>query len=300
MRNQDFNFDSGTLRAQLWQDNQGTVIPALLAAKAAWYERAQAGFWAAWTRRVFDLGGVLGDDLDEFGCAVWARILGITLTFTGTQDFANWGFGAEHENFTRGNFGSGEPVVIKPSLAEQRFLLRLRYFSLTSDGNVLAVNAALARIARPFGKAYMTPNPGGKEMTVQYSFAFQLSQAAQYALASQPILPTPGGMAQLIRYIDPFVIVSDNIAPSMTLGAGGVSAGPDNIAPSMQLGAITVVDTAYPDTIAPNIKIGAITTTNTLEVIAPSMTLGAITVVDTAYAETIRPSMTLGAITTTP
>ena len=188
------------LRALLWQDSSRKVIKSLLTSKQAWFDAYFKRFWDDFYTDIFNLGE---GTINEFGCAVWGLILDVNFTFSTLSSTSSWGFGAVHKNFTRGNFGTGSAIVIKPSLAEQRFILRVRYLTLTTNCNVFDANRRLATISAALGagyKVYMLPNPGGAAMTVRYVLNFNPSPVLLYVLKTYPVMPTPAGVAQQFYY----------------------------------------------------------------------------------------------------
>jgi hypothetical protein len=69
---QSFDFSVNLLQALIWRYNKVERLLALLQSKQDWFDTNQEGFWSDWFNNVFNL-----DTANEFGCNVWAIILGI-------------------------------------------------------------------------------------------------------------------------------------------------------------------------------------------------------------------------------
>jgi hypothetical protein len=189
---QQFDFSVDLLRAVLWQYQDATGLQSILASKAAWYETHQTNFWTNWRRDVFDL-----TTANEFGCAVWGVILGLSLSIgqPGAGDRPNWGFGENNLNFGNGTFGRNSAGVASLPVEMKRLLLRLRYFQLVSDGSVPHTNFALQTV---FGQGYVVDN---QDMTVTYVFQTALDTRLLRAMQTYDLLPRPAGVGYNIVYL---------------------------------------------------------------------------------------------------
>lgn len=189
---QEFDFSVDILRALLWRNNEAPNIKALLEFKQANFDADSRDFWADWTRDVFDLRTA-----NEFGLNVWSIILGINITIEPTVTpipNTNWGFGADRINFgTPINLSNFTPSAGETSLSleDARLVLRLRYYQLTTNGNVSDINLILEDVFGAQGAAYVTDN---LDMTIHYTFLFQLSSSVQRVLTNFDILPRPAGV----------------------------------------------------------------------------------------------------------
>lgn len=183
------------MRALLWQYNDAARLQGLLQSKQDWYNANQAAFWSDWVRDVFDLRTA-----NDFGLTVWAVLLNIPIFVTSTDAPGKpiWGFGVYRENFNNGNFASTGGSGL--STEQKRTVLRLRYFQLVTRGTVPEVNAFLAYLFEPLGKAWVVD---GYDMTARYVFNFPLSSALEMVLTEYDLLPRPAGVK-----ID-YVIIGD-------------------------------------------------------------------------------------------
>ena len=189
---QQFDFSVDLLRAILWQYDGASGLQSLLRSKAAWYDENQRDFWNAWERDVFDL-----TTANDFGCAVWGLILAVPLSIglPGTGSRPNWGFGPDNLPFELGTFGRLGSGVTGLSLAQKRFVLRLRYFQLISDGSVPHTNFVLQQV---FGQGYVVDN---NDMTVTYVFETELPIAVRTLIDQFDLLPRPAGVGINIIYL---------------------------------------------------------------------------------------------------
>jgi hypothetical protein len=151
---QEFDFSVELLASLIWRFNTAEKLTALIQAKQNWYDQNQETFWNDWFTNVFDL-----DTANEFGCSVWAIILGIPTTALSTVSITEvpFGFGNFNSNFGNSNFS---PVISNPgflSLAETQLFLKLRYYQLTSRGNVYQTNKILAALFGE-GNVYIVDN----------------------------------------------------------------------------------------------------------------------------------------------
>lgn len=187
MNIQAFDFSVNLLRALLWQYNDASRLESLLTQKQAWYDGAQQDFWDDWVRDVFDLRTA-----NAFGLSVWAIILDVPLnTGAGTDDPGKpiFGFAPDDMNFDNGNFAlwGNTPLTV----AQQRLLLRLRYFQLTTRGAVPEINAFMKTLFADLGSVYVTDN---LDMTARYVFGFSIPEALDVIFSSFDLLPRPAGV----------------------------------------------------------------------------------------------------------
>lgn len=185
---QQFDFSVDLLQSLLWQYERATRLQALLTAKSEWYAENQTAFWTNWYRDVFDLRTA-----NDFGLAVWARILGFPLVagVPGSGDRPVFGFDPTGENFENGTFGIDANGVLTLTTEQKRLVLFLRYFQLTSNGTPLQINEFLARTFGDLGRVYVQD---GLDMTCTYLFEFAPSEALVFILQNFDILPRPAGV----------------------------------------------------------------------------------------------------------
>ena len=186
-----FDFSVDILRALLWRNNSAVNIQALLAFKQANYDADSRDFWENWIRDVFDLRTA-----NEFGLNVWSIILGLNITIaptvapTPSVPGSNWGYGADRQNYFDANYGPSAGDVSLP-IEDARVMLRLRYYQLTTNGNVSSINLILQDVFGHLGSSFVTDN---LDMTMHYTFLFQLSSSIQIALSNFDLLPRPSGV----------------------------------------------------------------------------------------------------------
>lgn len=135
---QQFDYSVDVLQSLIWQYNEATALQSLIEAKQTWSDTNWRDFWDNWYRDVFDLRTA-----NDFGCTVWAKILGVQFTlpqdiptvvrmFDGAQTFDNAGFG-----------GGGQIAL---TTEQKRTILQLRYRQMTSNGSINDVYFAVAQI----------------------------------------------------------------------------------------------------------------------------------------------------------
>jgi hypothetical protein len=197
-----FDFSVNVMKALLWRYNNAKNLTALLQSKQTWYDENYTEFWNDWYTNVFNL-----ETANNFGCAVWAIILGLSLNISDTAPITEtpFGFSDYNSNFGNSNFSPNVSNPIFLSNDENRQLLQLRYYQLTTRGaGVLKTNQALKNV---FGditfasgvtapRIYLIDNLN-MTFTAHYDPAFNAGQLA--VLQQNDLLPRPSGV--LINYV---------------------------------------------------------------------------------------------------
>lgn len=185
----DFDSSVDLVRALLWQHDNATALRSLIESKQDWYNTNQATFWDNWYRDVFNV-----DTANDFGLAVWGRILnvGLGLQVDSTIGIPHFGFGIYHRNFENGSFAratSGEQAL---STDQKRLIIRLRYYQLISRGTVVEINEAMARIFGDLGQVFVRDPLDMSKIT--YVFKFEPSSRIRLILDRMNLLPRPSGI----------------------------------------------------------------------------------------------------------
>ena len=183
MKNQPIDFSVNLLQALLWRHNSAPNLQALLEAKQAWYDANFTGFWNDWVRDVFDLRTA-----NDFGCAVWAIILGIPISIVQdpAPDKVTFGFSPYRANFHGSNFGIGAQALLPLTLEQKRLVLRLRYFQLFARCTVPQTNRFLKYLFKDYGPAYVIDN---HDMSVTFVFGFVIPSALRLIFSFYDLLP---------------------------------------------------------------------------------------------------------------
>lgn len=184
---QEFDYSVNILRSLLWRNNEAVNIQALMQFKQDAFDELNVQFWTDWYDNVFNL-----KTANEFGLNVWSIILGVEITIDPEVEppNSNFGFGPFRKNFNNGNFSANAgDVVLTPD--DARLVLRLRYYQLILNGNVLDINKALQDVFGDLGLAYVQDN---LDMTMLYVFEFSLTAEVQFILDTTDILPRPTGV----------------------------------------------------------------------------------------------------------
>lgn len=166
---QSLDFSADILRSLLWQYNKAERLEKIQFSKQAWYDENQRDFWANWYRDVFDLRTA-----NEFGCQVWARILGMKLAISSdptNPDQPSFSFGALRGNFERGNFGQSGAGTVVLTLEQQRLVLRLRYFQLITRATTPEINRFMSMIFAGTGAVFVQDHLDMSRITYVFDFA---------------------------------------------------------------------------------------------------------------------------------
>lgn len=184
---QSLDYSADILRSLLWQYNKAERLEKLQFSKQAWYDENQRDFWENWYRDVFDLRTA-----NEFGCQVWARILGMKLAITSSPtnpDQPSWAFGSLNQNFENGNFGSLSSGTVGLTLEQKRLVLRLRYFQLITRCTVPEINRFMAMIFGDMGRVFVQDHLDMSRIT--YVFDFSPGSQLQFIFEEFDLLPRP-------------------------------------------------------------------------------------------------------------
>lgn len=194
---QQFDFSVNILRSLLWQDNQATKLAQLLSLKQEWLNTNETQFWNDWVTNVFDLRTA-----NQFGLAVWAIILGVSLSVIlppSDPDKPTFGFGSAFKNFNNGNFSTQAASSASLTIAQKRLLLQLRYLRLTTRCTVPEVNSRLAAIfAGQGGTIYLTDS---YDMTSRYTVSSSLASSLAFVLKNTDLLPRPAACAVVLTTV---------------------------------------------------------------------------------------------------
>lgn len=185
---QEFDYSIDILRSLLWRHNEAPNLQALLQYKQDWINENQQQFWEDWYTNVFDLRTA-----NEFGVVVWTIILGLPLTIKLPPANPNesFGFGEFRKNFENGNFNPAAGDGIGLNVENARKALRVRYYQLTTRGDVYTLNTMMNDVFGEDGGGYVVDN---LDMTMDFVFLFELDSSLKLVLEDQDILPAPSGV----------------------------------------------------------------------------------------------------------
>lgn len=186
---QIFDPSVNLMQAILWQYEDAEKLKAIVEAKQAWTNSNQTEFWRSWYRDVFNI-----DTANDFGLSVWARILDVPLQVENSaqEDKKPFGFGANNNNFVNGNFGVVAGSAQRLGTEQQRLVIRMRYFQLTSRCTVPEINSFLADVFKDMGRAFVF-DPLDMSF-VLYTFGFAPDSQLQFILNEYDLLPRPAGV----------------------------------------------------------------------------------------------------------
>lgn len=186
MRIQAFNFSINLMRSILWQYESAPNMIALAKNDQAFIDTQYSEFWTDWHKDVFDL-----NTANEFGLAVWARILNIQLEFESKRRVTDvWGFGTNNKNFENGGFGLANDSWNTWDLESARILLKLRWFQLTMRPTISNINYALTLV---FGENVVFAYES-YDMSITYVFRQEPNYRLKLLLQNTDMMPRPSGV----------------------------------------------------------------------------------------------------------
>lgn len=186
---QGFDSSVNLLQAILWQYEDAEKLLALARAKQDWINQNQRDFWDSWYRDVFCI-----DTANAFGLSVWGRILNIRMQVVSepTPEIKPFGFGPYAANFNNGNFGSTTDQNIGLTVEQQRTIIRMRYFQLTSRCTTPEINDFLKKIFGSKGNVYVIDSYDMSLVT--FIFTFAPDSQLQFILENYDLLPRPAAV----------------------------------------------------------------------------------------------------------
>lgn len=131
------------------------------------------------------------------GLDVWGRIVGVQRVLHIQSAGRYFGF---HEagsltvdGFDQSPFYSGAPLTNNFSLSDESFRTLIYAKALTNicDGSIPAINQVLLQLFPGRGNCFCTD---GGDMTMTYTFAFELTEVESAILVQTSVLPKPAGV----------------------------------------------------------------------------------------------------------
>jgi hypothetical protein len=198
MKIQSFDFHSDLLLAILWQFENAPNLNTLAHRKAAYFEQSNVTFWHNWHRDVFNI-----DTANDFGLAVWARILDVSLGIDvppSDKSKIGMGFGKKKRNFQHSNFRRNSDYTLQLTTGQKRLIIRMRYFNLTQSPTVTHINRFLERFFwRDESKVFVL-DP--LDMTfMYYVFNFKPDEQLRVLLENFDLMPRPSGVGVKYRVV---------------------------------------------------------------------------------------------------
>jgi hypothetical protein len=211
---EQFDYSVNLLQALLWQYDSAVNLISLMTQKQTWYDTNQQDFWTDWYTNVFNL-----ETCNQFGLTLWSIILDVPdyvpagntpLDSTRIFGFNNNSAYPTLENTYQNFVGLyTPPPALSPggnfypiggtrlSLAEQRLLLRIRYYQLTSNGNTTQINVFMNWLFEnspdfPAGNYIWAIDDFN--MTIGYVFSTDFPLELLTALTASDVLPRPAGV----------------------------------------------------------------------------------------------------------
>lgn len=140
------------------------------------------------------------DTAQGYGLDVWGRIVGVTRTLQVQGDQSYFDFeesGLSGNGFGQQPFYAGVPITSNFELSDDAFrtLIFAKALANISDGSIKSLNQLLINLFPARGNAYVTD---GLNMTMTYTFAFQLTSVELAIVSQSGVLPKPTGVALTI------------------------------------------------------------------------------------------------------
>lgn len=186
---QSFDSSVNLLQAILWQYEDAEKLLALARAKQEWVSANQEDFWDDWYRNVFCV-----DTANSFGLAVWGRILNVAMQVVSspTPNITPFGFDPYAQNFNNGSFGVTSDQNIGLTVEQQRTIIKMRYFQLTSRCTIPEINSFLKNIFGSQGVVYVIDSYDMSFIT--FLFTFTPNSQLQFILENYDLLPRPAAV----------------------------------------------------------------------------------------------------------
>lgn len=196
MKIQTLDFHSDLLRAILWQYENADKLKTLAARKADYFNRSTVAFWQHWHRDVFNI-----DTANDFGLAVWARILDVSLGIdVSPSDKTKIGFGFGKKRNFKGNFRRNADYTLMLTPSQKRLIIRMRYFNLTQSPTVVNINTFLERFFWRNESKVFVLDP--LDMTyMYYVFNFKPDEHLRVLLDNFDLMPRPSGVGVKYRVV---------------------------------------------------------------------------------------------------
>lgn len=137
------------------------------------------------------------DTAQGYGLDVWGRIVGVNRVLqvvTGSFFGMDGPSGASGEPYNVAPFYAGQSATSNYSLTDQSFrtLIFAKALANISDGSAHSINRILQNLFPARGNCYVTD---GGDMTITYTFLFNLSSVEQSIIGQSGVLPKPVGVS---------------------------------------------------------------------------------------------------------
>lgn len=170
------------------------------------------------------------DTAEGYGLDVWGRIVGVSrvLQLSAGQwlGFEEAGDGTVETPFNQAPFYNGAATTTNYALTDEAYLqlILAKAYANICNGSIPSINQILMTLFGSSGECWCTD---GQNMTMAYTFEFELSPV-QFAIVSQSgVLPRPSGVALNIIQLG---LYSDGGVVSLSPGIIGYPTSPDGLA----------------------------------------------------------------------
>jgi hypothetical protein len=137
---EQFDFTVDITKSLLWQYNDAEKLQTILTQQQSWLDQNVKNFWDGFITDIFDLRTV-----NDFGCHVWAVILGVHFSIQSDVPPVWFNFlNSNGTNFSHGGFYPSSGIIL--TTEQKRTILQLRYRQITSNATVDEMYRAVIQI----------------------------------------------------------------------------------------------------------------------------------------------------------
>lgn len=136
------------------------------------------------------------DTATGYGLDVWGRRV-VVSRYLQVETLVNFGFsgpdGSSGLPFGQAPFYNGQPITANYALADApyRVLIYAKALANITDGSIPSINQILLNLFPGRGRCYVTD---GQNMTMTYTFEFELTPVELAIVSQSGVLPRPAGV----------------------------------------------------------------------------------------------------------
>lgn len=211
-----------------------------------------------------------------YGLDVWGRIVGVTRVLQVSSGawlgFEEANDGTVETPFNQAPFYNGASTTANYALSDDAFrqLILAKAYANISNGSIPSINQILMALFGSAGECWCTD---GQNMTMTYTFEFELSPV-QYAIVSQSgVLPRPAGV--LVNIIQ-LGLYSDGGVVALSAGIIGYPTSPTGLSAGALWnngGVVSVAGTTTPNPSAPPVYFTGVTPSSLLFITGANLPL---------------------------
>jgi hypothetical protein len=194
------------------------------------------------------------DTAQGYGLEVWGRIVGVSRVLQISSGewlgFNEAGDGTVETPFNVAPFFNGTSTTENFALTDDAFrqLILAKAYANISNGSIATINQLLMTLFGDSGECWCTD---GQNMTMTYTFGFQLSPVQFAIVAQSGVLPRPAGVLATIIQLG---LLSDGGVVTLSAGIPGYPTSPSGLAIGALWnngGVVCIAGTTTPNPAAP-------------------------------------------------